>query len=150
MGQVNGYRLFEICTLAEGRDLAAPGVVKMRAETNFCFMRTSDFMEMGGFNERFIQLGGGDNHPLWQWGGPQRGAGKTKSLEHFESHLIHVIHVIQADALFLARRISCSTFLSTVRVCPYSRRLACAMRLRIILLLLLECFFSSPIKSWLT
>jgi hypothetical protein len=35
VGQVNGYRLFEICTLAEGRDAAAPGVVKMRAETNF-------------------------------------------------------------------------------------------------------------------
>lgn len=139
MGQVNGYRLFEICTLGEGRDAAAHGVLKMRAETNFCFMRTFDFMEMGGFNERFIELGGGDNHPLWQWGGPQRGAGKTKSLEHFESHLIHVI---QAGVLFLARLISCSTFLSTVRVCPYSRRLACAMRLRIILLLLAACFFS--------
>ncbi|MEI6037901.1 MAG: glycosyltransferase family A protein [Planctomycetota bacterium] len=55
----NGYRLFEICTLGEGRDATAHGVLKMRAETNFCFMRTSDFMEMGGFNERFIQLGGG-------------------------------------------------------------------------------------------
>lgn len=31
----------------------------MRSKTNFCFTRTSDFMEMGGFNERFIQLGGG-------------------------------------------------------------------------------------------
>jgi len=31
----------------------------MRVETNFCFMRTSDFMEMGGFNERFVQFGGG-------------------------------------------------------------------------------------------
>jgi hypothetical protein len=59
VGQVNGYRLFEICTLGEGRVAAAHGVLKMRAETNFCFMRTSDFMEMGGFNERFIQLGGG-------------------------------------------------------------------------------------------
>ena len=57
--QVNGYRLFERCTLGEGRDAAAHGVLKMRAETNFCFMRTSDFMEMGSFNERLIQLGGG-------------------------------------------------------------------------------------------
>jgi hypothetical protein len=59
VGQVNGYRLFEICTLGEGKDAAAHGVLKMRAETNFCLMRTSGFMEMGGFNERFIQLGGG-------------------------------------------------------------------------------------------
>ena len=59
VGQVNGYRLFEICTLGEGRVAAAHGVLKMRSKTNFCFMRTSDFMEMGGFDERFIQLGGG-------------------------------------------------------------------------------------------
>ena len=39
----DGYRLFEICTLGEGRDAAAHGVLKMRAETNFCFMRTSVF-----------------------------------------------------------------------------------------------------------
>jgi hypothetical protein len=55
----DGYRLFEICTLGGRKDNATHGVLKARAETNFCLMRTSDFAEMGGFNERFIQLGGG-------------------------------------------------------------------------------------------
>ena len=48
--------------------------------------------------------------------GHSNGAGRIKQrvLNHV-NHLIHVDHVIKADTLRLARRISRSTFLSTVR-----------------------------------
>ena len=51
--------------------------------------------------------------------GHSNGAGRIKQrvLSHL-NHVIHVDHVIKADTLRLARRISRSTFLSTVRACP--------------------------------
>ena len=72
--------------------------------------------------------------------GPQRGAGRIK--QRVLTPLNHSIHVIKADTFCLARRISRSTFLSTVQACPYNRRLSCSMRLRNVLLPLAACFLS--------
>lgn len=52
----HGYRLFEICALGAS---CTHGVLKTPSETTFCVMKTSMFHAIGGYDERFIQLGGG-------------------------------------------------------------------------------------------
>jgi hypothetical protein len=52
----DGYRLFEVCALGGSYIY---GVLKSPSETTFFVMKTSMFHEIGGYDERFVQLGGG-------------------------------------------------------------------------------------------
>jgi len=52
----DGYRLFEICALGESY---LHGLLKPPSETTCFVMKTSMFHEIGGYDERFVQLGGG-------------------------------------------------------------------------------------------
>jgi len=52
----DGYRLFEICALGESYAL---GVLAPPTETTFFVMRKAMFESIGGYNEAFVQLGGG-------------------------------------------------------------------------------------------
>ena len=52
----DGYRLFEICALGESYAL---GVLAPPTETTFFVMRKAMFESIGGYNESFVQLGGG-------------------------------------------------------------------------------------------
>lgn len=52
----DGYRLFDICALGESY---AEGVLKPPPETTFFVMRRAMFDELGGYDERFRQVGGG-------------------------------------------------------------------------------------------
>ncbi|WP_374386153.1 glycosyltransferase family 2 protein [Brevundimonas sp.] len=54
--QGDGYRLFEICALGESY---AMGVLVPPTETTFFVMRKAMFQAIGGYDERFVQLGGG-------------------------------------------------------------------------------------------
>lgn len=61
--RANGYRLFEISSLA-GSSL--DGFFGTPAETNCFAMRTATFRALGGFDERFVSPGGGlANHDLF-------------------------------------------------------------------------------------
>jgi len=53
---LDGYRMFEICALG-GSYLY--GVLKTPPETTCFVIKTSMFHEIGGYNELFVQLGGG-------------------------------------------------------------------------------------------
>jgi hypothetical protein len=53
---VNGYRLFEICALGESY---THGVLRVPPETTCFVMKSSLFHEVGGYDERFVGLGGG-------------------------------------------------------------------------------------------
>jgi len=53
---LDGYRMFEICALGGSY---MEGVLKMPPETTFFVMKTSMFHEIGGYNDRFVELGGG-------------------------------------------------------------------------------------------
>jgi len=53
---LDGYRMFEICALGGSY---TEGVLKMPPETTFFVMQTTMFHEIGGYNDRFVQLGGG-------------------------------------------------------------------------------------------
>lgn len=52
----DGYRLFEICALGESY---AMGVLAPPTETTFFVMKKAVFEAIGGYDERFKQLGGG-------------------------------------------------------------------------------------------
>lgn len=52
----DGYRLFDICAPGESY---AEGVLKPPPETTFFVMRRALFDELGGYDERFRQVGGG-------------------------------------------------------------------------------------------
>ena len=52
----DGYRLFEISALGGSY---VQGILKSPPETTFFVMKTQLFHEIGGYNERFVQLGGG-------------------------------------------------------------------------------------------
>lgn len=52
----DGYRLFEICALGESY---RHGVLAAPPETTFFVMDRRRFLEIGGFDERFVTLGGG-------------------------------------------------------------------------------------------
>jgi glycosyltransferase involved in cell wall biosynthesis len=52
----DGYRLFEICSLGESY---AMGVLAPPTETTFFVMRKAMFEAIGGYNEGFVQPGGG-------------------------------------------------------------------------------------------
>lgn len=52
----DGYRLFDICALGESYAL---GVLAPPPETTFFVTRTAMFEAIGGYDERFVQLGGG-------------------------------------------------------------------------------------------
>ncbi len=52
----DGYRLFEVCALGGSYIY---GVLKPPSETTFFVMKTSTFHEIGGYDERFAELGGG-------------------------------------------------------------------------------------------
>jgi glycosyltransferase involved in cell wall biosynthesis len=52
----DGYRLFEICALGESY---AMGVLAPPTETTFFVMRREMFQAIGGYNEAFVELGGG-------------------------------------------------------------------------------------------
>ena len=52
----DGYRLFDICALGESYAL---GVLAPPTETTFFVMRKAMFDAIGGYNEAFVQLGGG-------------------------------------------------------------------------------------------
>jgi len=52
----DGYRLFEICAVGGSYN---SGVLMVPPETTFFVVKTSTFQAMGGYDERFIQLGGG-------------------------------------------------------------------------------------------
>jgi len=52
----DGYRLFEICALGESY---RHGVLVSPPETTFFVMDRQRFLDLGGFNERFVTLGGG-------------------------------------------------------------------------------------------
>ena len=52
----DGYRLFDICALGESY---AKGVLAPPPETTFFLMRKSMFETLGGYDERFREIGGG-------------------------------------------------------------------------------------------
>ena len=52
----DGYRLFDICALGESYAL---GVLAPPPETTFFVTRKAMFEAIGGYDERFVQLGGG-------------------------------------------------------------------------------------------
>lgn len=52
----DGYRLFEVSALGGSYIY---GVLKVPSETTFCVMKTALFHEINGYDERFVQLGGG-------------------------------------------------------------------------------------------
>jgi|694.fasta_scaffold140731_2 hypothetical protein len=52
----DGYRLFEVCSVGGSY---TSGVLIVPPETTFFVMKTSMFHAMGGYDERFVQLGGG-------------------------------------------------------------------------------------------
>ena len=52
----DGYRLFEVSALGGSYIY---GVLKGPSETTFCVMKTALFHEINGYDERFVQLGGG-------------------------------------------------------------------------------------------
>lgn len=52
----DGYRLFEMC--ARGGSYLY-GLLSPPSETCFCVMRKSHFYQIGGYDERFVELGGG-------------------------------------------------------------------------------------------
>jgi len=52
----NGYRLFEICALGESY---RHGVLAAPPETTFFVMRKAAYQDIGGYDERFVGLGGG-------------------------------------------------------------------------------------------
>jgi glycosyltransferase involved in cell wall biosynthesis len=52
----DGYRLFEICALGESY---AHGVLRPPTETTFFVMSKATYQRIGGYDERFRQLGGG-------------------------------------------------------------------------------------------
>lgn len=52
----DGYRLFEICALGESYDR---GVLVPPPETTFFVMHRNMFFDIGGYDERFRQIGGG-------------------------------------------------------------------------------------------
>ena len=52
----DGYRLFEICAVGGSY---TSGVLVAPPETTFFVMKTSMFHAMGGYDDRFVELGGG-------------------------------------------------------------------------------------------
>jgi len=60
----DGYRLFDISALAGS---SAGGWFKVPAESNAVFLRREHWLELGGFDERFVTPGGGyANLDMWR------------------------------------------------------------------------------------
>jgi len=91
---LDGYRLFEICALGESY---ARGLLETPPETTFFVMNTGLFFEIGGYDERFVQLGGGlANFDFFQRAVHAAGEGFVMLLGEGTFHQVHYGATTQA------------------------------------------------------
>ena len=84
----NGYRLFEIATIAQSSRVRIPG--GMPSECSWFAMRRRTFIELGGFDERFQSPGGGlINHDFLKRALSRSASNPSVILSEGSFHQIH-------------------------------------------------------------